>query len=254
MKIKGFIKNSFLDWDGKIAGIIFTGGCNFRCPFCHNKNLLIDIDNVADIDESFVLDYLAKHKKWIDGIVISGGEPTLQMDLLDFLKKLKSSNILVKLDTNGYNPEILKKIVDSNLADYVAMDIKTALDSKKYALATGFESDDLDDSTKLQSTKSLKDPKNFDLSKVERSINLLLDIGFDCEFRTTLCPAFVGIDELLNIADKLKNQKWAWQNFRHSENIVDEKMNEIEPYTIKQIDEFEKIVKAKFSELKIIRR
>ena len=168
--------------------------------------------------------------------MITGGEPTLQADLLDFMQKLKTfdKSFLIKLDTNGYNPEVLEKAIDLKLVDYVAMDIKTALNQKRYSQAVGLE--------------------NFDFKNIERSLNLLLSVKVSCEFRTTLCPSFVVLEDLLNIAEKLKDKKtvcWAWQNFRHSENILDEKMNLVVPYTVKKIDEFEKVVKGKFGDMEI---
>jgi pyruvate formate lyase activating enzyme len=234
MKIKGFIKNSFLDWDGKISSIIFTGGCNFKCPFCYNKDLVLDVDKMDDVSEDFIFEYLTKNRKWVDGVVISGGEPSLHSDLLDFISKIKAENFLIKLDTNGYNPDVLEKVLKLKLIDYVAMDIKTALNADRYSQAVGV--------------------KNIEIEKIKKSINLLFESNIDFEFRTTLCPSFVGLDDLLDIAKVVKNKKWAWQNFRHSGNLLDERMNQVAPYIIKQIDDFETVVKSKIENINLIRR
>ena len=234
MKIKGIIENSFLDWDGKIATILFTGGCNFKCPFCHNSELVLEFNNMVDIPLEHILDYINQNKKWIDGIVITGGEPLLQTDLIDFLKIINSKNLLVKLDTNGYMPEHLKKIIEAKLIDYIAMDIKTAFNEKKYSKAAG---------TKIK------------IDNIIKSTNLLLKNKVPYEFRTTLVKNFVDLEDLINIAEKIhEDSKWAWQNFRHSEELIDKELNKIQPYTNNELDEFENIIKQNFGVRKIIRR
>lgn len=241
MDIKGFIKNSFLDWDGKIASMIFTGGCNFLCPFCHNKNLVLNSDLDEKLDKNEIFEYLIENSKWIDGIVISGGEPTIHKDLIPFIKEIKAKNFLVKLDTNGYNPDVLEILLKDKLIDYVAMDIKTALIDEKYKKATGLE-----------------DKKFFDIKKILKSIELiayekLKNKNFDFEFRTTICPVFVNNDDLINIADFIKdlNSKWYWQNFRKLGDLLDDSLLLIKPYTIGQLEDFRKNILNKFPKLNI---
>ncbi|HZJ73928.1 MAG TPA: anaerobic ribonucleoside-triphosphate reductase activating protein, partial [Perlabentimonas sp.] len=129
MRIGGFVKQSFIDWEGKITSVIFTKGCNFRCGFCHNPSLVLPklIEQTPDIEVAAITEHLRKRKQWLDGVVITGGEPTLHNDLSTFIKTIKELGYPVKLDTNGSNPTLLKKLIADNSVDYVAMDIKTTL-------------------------------------------------------------------------------------------------------------------------------
>ena len=122
--IKGFIETSFLDWRGHLSSVIFTGGCNFRCPFCHNSDLVLQHDRVPDIPDAQIFAHLMKFRKWIDRVVITGGEPTLQRGLPLFAKRLKEKGFKVKLDTNGSHPGVVKDLVAAGLIDYIAMDMK----------------------------------------------------------------------------------------------------------------------------------
>lgn len=234
MNIKGIIKNSFLDWDGKISTIVFTGDCNFRCPFCHNRNLVLFPDDFPIINENVLFDYLIRNKKWIDGVVITGGEPTLNLDLIDFIKKIKELGFLVKLDTNGFKPDIIKNIINLKIIDYIAMDIKTSLIDYRYSKATGI--------------------KNIDIENIIKSINFISNSNIDFEFRTTLCPSFVDLDDLKNIATLLQNKKWIWQNFRNSSNVLDPNIQNVNPYTSKELDLFEHEIKKNLRSFKVLRR
>ena len=124
MNIRGLQKTTLLDYPGHVASTIFTAGCNFRCPFCHNGELVLDPGSLEPISEEEVLAHLNKRKTVLDGVCISGGEPTLDPDLISFLAKVRETGLSIKLDTNGYRPEILRKVIDEGLVDYVAMDIK----------------------------------------------------------------------------------------------------------------------------------
>ena len=163
MKIGGFVKNSFVDYPGNIACVVFVTGCNMRCWYCHNSHLF-DSDHKT-ISELEIFDFLSSHKGFLDGVVVSGGEPTLQPDLVEFVEKVKKLGFLVKLDTNGTNPEVIKTLLDKKLVDYIAMDIKAPLE--KY--------------------ENITKVKN-DLSKIKESINLIMSCGVDYEFRTTFSP------------------------------------------------------------------
>lgn len=127
MRIGGFTKQSFIDWEGKTTAVIFTKGCNFRCEYCHNPELVYPklMEQSEDILETEIFDFLSTRKNWLDGVVITGGEPTLQKDLKELIVKIKKMDFAVKLDTNGFFSKILKELLKSNLIDYVAMDIKT---------------------------------------------------------------------------------------------------------------------------------
>lgn len=164
MNIQGFQKTTLLDYPGHVAATIFFGGCNFCCPFCHNGDLVLSPDSPASFSPEKVLVYLEKRKKILDGVCITGGEPTLQKDLASFLYCIKHLGLAVKLDTNGYRPEVLKELCRQGLVDYVAMDIKGS--PEKYAAVCGL--------------------KQMDFSRIEASVSFLLEGSVDYEFRTTV--------------------------------------------------------------------
>lgn len=178
MKIAGYQANSFVDFKDNIAAVVFVGGCNMRCWYCHNEGIL---DTEEFLDEDEILAKIKNNVGFLDGVVISGGEPTLQTDLIPFIKKLKSMKLLVKLDTNGKRPDVLKKIFEEGLLDYVAMDIKAPLDD--YYKATP--------STK-ESAKVLQE-----------SIELIRASGVKYEFRTTVIPQ-LSLEDIEKIAQTLK--------------------------------------------------
>ena len=163
MKIAGLQKMTLLDFPGKVACTVFLDGCNFRCPFCHNSGLLEGRAEAAMTEETFFA-FLEKRKGILEGVCVTGGEPTLQKSLPDFLKKIKDLGYAVKLDTNGYRPEVLRNLVEQGLVDYVAMDIKNGPDH--YSTTTGV---------------------NIDLEKIEESIKFLASEKINYEFRTTIC-------------------------------------------------------------------
>ena len=182
MRIQKFIKNSFIDYPSHIATVVFTIGCNWKCWYCLNSPL-INTNSYAECDEQEVLDFLANRVGLIDGVVICGGEPTLQPDLINFIRKVKNLGYDVKLDTNGTNPIILKKLVDDALVDYVAMDIKAPF--VKYDEITGVKTE---------------------IDKVRQSIDILMNSKIDYEFRTTVTPDF-SKDDILQIAQSIKGAK-----------------------------------------------
>lgn len=220
MRISGFQKLTLLDFPDKISCIIFTGGCNFRCSYCQNS-VLISNDCYAPIEEEEIFNYLKKRKKIIDGVVISGGEPTIQKDLYDFILKIKEMGFSVKLDTNGSNPAIIKKLIEDNLLDYIAMDIKNIF--SEYEAVT-------------------KNKINID--KIKESINIIRNSNIDHEFRTTIIKNVHSIDNILEICSYFdKNEKVFMQNFEQSENVVDK---ELISFTIEELIEINKIIKEKY--------
>ena len=130
MKIIGFIKTSLLDWDGKVVASIYLPGCNFHCHFCHNRDAVLHPETFQEVQWDEIAEFISSNREFLDGVVVTGGEPTLQSDLPDLLRKLKDLGTMVKLDTNGSNPAMLQDIIDAGLVDYVAMDIKAPLNSK----------------------------------------------------------------------------------------------------------------------------
>ncbi len=178
MNIAGFIPISFVDWDGYVSSVVFTRGCNFRCPYCQN-HVLISFDGES-MPQEVVIDEISKRKPFIDGVVITGGEPTLWSDLPDFCAFIKEKGLKVKLDTNGYMPDMLLKLIRKGLIDYVAMDIKAPL--YKYSILCGVE--------------------DIDVSRIVRSIEILKQmVGKDYfEFRTTFAWPLLNVNDLVEIA------------------------------------------------------
>lgn len=196
--IRAFIETSLIDWDGKITSVLFFDRCNFRCPFCQNWRLLTNPGKypLYTIDE--ILKKISGKKNWIDGIVLTGGEPLLFFDeIIGIAKKIKKNNLPVKIDTNGSFPEELLSLVKSGLIDYVAMDIKAPLD-QTYFIAIG------------------KNPKtNPDLiEKIRKTIRILLESKLDYEFRTTCVPGLIDEIAIRKIGEEIKGaKKWALQRF-----------------------------------------
>jgi len=183
-KFVGMEKLSLVDYEGKLACTLFTNGCNFKCPFCHNSTLVVK-DNYSYIEDEEILLYLEKRKKHLDAVVITGGEPTLMNELIDKIKKIKQLGYLIKLDTNGSNPEIVKQLVENNLVDYIAMDIKNSFD--KYPLTTAINTINLD--------------------KIKQSINYIMNCNIDYEFRTTLVKEFHTEEDIIKIAHMINGSK-----------------------------------------------
>lgn len=163
MNIGGFVKNSFVDYPGLISSVIFTNGCNYNCWYCHNKSLINSGVNQVDFNE--IINFLETRKGLIDAVVFSGGEATLQNDLEEKIIQIKNMEFRIKLDTNGTNPRVLKNLLDKNLLDYVAMDVKTSIDNYE----------------QIVQSSSL-------IENVLESIKILIDSKIDYEFRTTLSP------------------------------------------------------------------
>jgi len=189
--IGGVQWTTLIDYPGKIAATLFTVGCNFRCPFCHNPEL-VDSDRLAPtLDEDEVLDRLRERVGFIDGVVISGGEPTIQSSFPSFVERVKRLGLLVKLDTNGSHPDVLGQLLAAHAIDYVAMDVKAPPDDYEH-LTGGF----------------------CDLDAIERAIDLIVERAPDYEFRTTVAPP-LGREDVLRIADRLSGaRRYVLQAFR----------------------------------------
>lgn len=200
MRIKGIQKLSLVDFPSKMSSILFTGGCNFRCPFCHNSRLVLHPEVQEDLDIDEIFSFLEKRKNMLDGVVVTGGEATLQSDLVEFLEKIKNLGYLVKLDTNGYKPDVLESVISQKCADYIAMDIKNSLDS--YAMTSGIE--------------------DFDKEKIIQSASVLMSSGIDYEFRTTVVAELHGKENFEKIGLWLKGARiYFLQSFVPSENTIE---------------------------------
>ena len=222
MEIKGFIDLSFVDWDGKLSCVIFLPNCNFRCPFCHNTTLVLHPEGGETISFERVEHYLKKQRGWIDGVCITGGEPTLHRDLPDLCSKLKEMGFLVKVDTNGTNPLMMKELMDGGLIDYIAMDIKAPLTVEKYSRAAGINAEKL-------------------LGKVKETIRILLESKMDYEFRSTVVPTLHEEEDIKEICDGVKGcKKYVLQKFDVSlgKTTIDPDFSKLRPFTDEKMKTF----------------
>lgn len=203
MIIKGLQKTTLLDFPGKVACTVFTGGCNFRCPFCHNASLVTHIDTEKTISKEEIFSYLSRRKGILDGVGITGGEPLLQKDLADFCRKIHEMGLLVKLDTNGSFPERLRLLMEEGLIDYVAMDIKNCKEA--YAETCG-----------------LKDMSQ-ELKKIEESIRLIMSSGIPYEFRTTVVRELHSKERIEALAKEISGaERFFLQTFTDSGDLIGE--------------------------------
>ena len=231
MEIKGLVKTSLIEWPGKISAVIFVSGCNFRCPFCHNSHL-VDAKKIAklpSLSEKQIIIDLKKRRKWIEGVVITGGEPSLQADLPEFLGKLKKLGFETMIETNGGRPELVQKLVTCKPAilDFLSLDFKAPLD-RHYAKTVGL--------------------KNFDPKIWIKSLQAILNSGIPFELRTTIVPGIHDKKTLVKMARQLKKiigrrkVTWFWQNFQ-PKNCLDPKFNKLKPYDKMEMEKFLKAVK-----------
>ncbi|MDY0096930.1 MAG: anaerobic ribonucleoside-triphosphate reductase activating protein [Candidatus Dojkabacteria bacterium] len=220
MTITGFQKSTLLDYPGKVAALIFTYGCNLRCAYCHNPELVIQPCIPSSIlKEEYILEYLKQRKDLLDAVVITGGEPTIQKDLIPFMQKIKDIGYLLKLDTNGTDSKIVKKILDLGIVDYWAMDIK--YEKELYI-------------QKLE--------KNINYEEIEESINLLKKYAKDYEFRTTFVKGIHTIDSAKGIGELIDGSKRYYiQNFRPGKTI-DPTLNNQNSFTTKELEKFKKVI------------
>lgn len=199
MIIYGLQKLSLLDYPGKTACTVFTGGCNFRCPYCHNASLVVGLNEVEPIDYDEFFAFLNKRKNILDGVCITGGEPLLQPDIEDFIQEIKLLGYSVKLDTNGSFPDKLKHLIDEKLIDYVAMDIKNS--PEKYSVTAG-----------------ISEPV---FSKINKSVELLLSNAVDYEFRTTVVKELHSKEDFVSVGEWIKGAKrYFIQSFIDSGDIL----------------------------------
>lgn len=223
MEFVGIDKFSILDYEDKIAVVLFAPKCNFRCPFCHNGLTILDNDNYLSFDD--ILSFLKERKGMVDAVVISGGEPTLLPDLIDKIKQIKQLGYLIKLDTNGTNPDMIKTLHQEGLFDYVAMDIKNS--PSLYPLTAGV--------------------KHVDLSKINESIQYLMRSGIDYEFRTTLVKEFHNNESIKEMGEFIKGAKKLYlQKFVEREGCIKKGLHEINE---DQANEFKNILEQFVNEV-----
>jgi pyruvate formate lyase activating enzyme len=221
--IKGFIETSLIEWEGMLVSILFLPGCNYRCSYCHSPHLVYASEDMETIPTKVVMESLRRRKGWMDGVVVSGGEPTLQKGLKELLRRLKALGLKVKLDTNGSNPDVLEELLKERLLDCIAMDVKAPLREEEYSRATG---------------------RPCDVEALKRSIRLILQSGIEHEFRTTVCPGLLAEEGVGEIArDLLGTKRYVLQSFRPN-NCLDPNMLGVEPYPEETLRKFKEIARG----------
>jgi len=214
----GWQKESLIEWPGKISTVLFCGGCNFRCPFCHNPDLISFSPQLPSIEEEEVLDYCLANKDLLDGLALTGGEPLLapKEDLKSFIKKVKKMGLLIAIETNGSNPDMITFLLKDGLIDYLAMDIKAPLEAKKYSEASGIK---------------------INLSNIKKSIKIIIGSGVDYEFRTTVVPDILSEEDILKISNQIKGaSQYYLQQFR-SENVFNPRLKGMKSYPQEWFDQ-----------------
>ena len=221
MEIGGLQKVTLIDYPGRIAATVFLCGCNFKCPWCYSSELVLPekIKKQPKISEREFFKYLKDRKKLLDGLVLCGGEPTINKKLPSFIKKIKKMGFLIKLDTNGSDPKILKKLIDEKLIDYVAMDLKGP--KERYSEFSG---------------------RKVDVKKIQKSIDILKENKVDYEFRSTIVPSLHTKEDVIEMAKWIRGAKrYYLQNFR-PEKTIDPKFEKIKNYSQEYLLEIQKAI------------
>lgn len=205
MRIAGLTKQSFIDWDGKLSAVVFTRGCNFRCGYCHNPSLVLPglFRSDDEISELELFSYLSSRNHWLDGVVITGGEPTLHLDLKDFIQKIKRLGLAVKLDTNGTNPQLLQELIQEKLLDFVAMDVKSVLIQSEYEKVT-----------MIHNTSLYKN--------VKESIRILKKGVVPCQFRTTIIPDIHSAEICHELNEHFSLYRYQTQSLRKETQLLED--------------------------------
>lgn len=216
MRIGGWIKFSLIDYPAKVAAVLFTQGCNFRCPYCHNPELVPTDGAPGSIPQEEVFKYLESRKGYIEGVVVTGGEPTIQKDLPLFLEKIKSLGFCVKLDTNGSNPLMLRELIEKRLISYIAMDVKASWSN--YSRAAGIQAP---------------------IEHIQQSIDLILHSGLTYQFRTTLAKPIHSIGDLEEISKAIRGaDNYIIQEFVSERKILEPGICEGHQFTDAEIISF----------------
>lgn len=217
MQIHGLNKTTLLDYPQHVAATVFIGGCNFRCPFCHNKDLVLHADTCPIINEDEVLNFLKKRFGILTGVCVTGGEPTLRKDLPDFLRKIKDIGYCIKLDTNGTNPHMLRLLFEQNLIDTIAMDIKTCLSDYPRLIGTHIDKD-----------------------IIAASASFLMNSGIDYEFRTTVVKELHTKEAFVEIGKWLHGcKRYFLQSYTENENVIHPGFHS---YTKEELEAFQSVL------------
>ncbi len=235
MKFAGLLKQSLVDYPGKIAAVLFTRGCNLRCPYCHNGHLLVKpgrTDN-KDLELTSLLDFLQERAGFLDGVVITGGEPSLNPGLSDACQAVKELGLLVKLDTNGTRYEVLKGLIVHNLLDYVAMDLKAPLEYKDYLEVCGRLSRE-------------------DFLNIRNSVQLLRTAPIEVEFRTTVVPRYHKVADLIKMARAVQGARlFTLQQF-NPRNALEAELRDTRPYTARELQDMMEAIRPYVERVRII--
>ncbi len=228
MIIAGLQKTTLIDYPGKIACVVFLAGCNFRCPWCYSSELVLPLKIVSQprFSEKEFFDFLRQRQGLLEGVVVCGGEPTINKDLPQFIEKIKNLGFSVKLDTNGSNPRMLKDLADTKLIDYVAMDIKSSSSNQIYENILG---------------------EGVKMENIKESVEFLKNGNLDFEFRTTVVPGIHKKEEFLEIAKWIggENVKYYLQNFR-AEKTIDPEFEKVKPFSKEFLEEIAKEISPYF--------
>ncbi len=225
--IKGWVRTTLIDYSGQVASTVFVGGCCLRCPMCHNADLVLRPHSLPDIPSDTVLEYLEQRTGKITGLVVSGGEPCLSPGLFNFLQQVRTLGVNIKLDTSGYLPDVLEKILRQKLVDAIAMDVKAP--PAKYARLAGLA--------------------QIDLERINASIELIRNSGLSYEFRTTVVNDWITLEDIAEIADWLQGaQRYVLQQFR-PQGCLDASFNQKSPYPMQILIEMQAIASHKIEEV-----
>lgn len=220
-EIKGFLETSFVDWSGKLCSVIFFPRCNFRCPYCHNHPLVFHPEQYPSIPLEDILARLHSFRDWIDGVCLTGGEPTLHVDLPFLIREIKRHGFLIKLDTNGSNPQMLDNLIEAREIDFVSMDVKAPLDPFSYRRSAGL---------------------SIDLNLILKSIEILKKGKVEYQFRMTVVPGLHREEDIKNLGDQLRaGRRFILQNF-NPENPLDPSLENTVPYDPMLLKEMEEEV------------
>lgn len=228
--IKGFTPTSLIDWPGKIAAVIFFPGCNFRCHYCYNPEFIKNPETIKDIDEKAIFDYLEKKKKWLDGVVFLGGEPTAHKNFYRALKKIKNLGLEIALHTNGTTPKILNNIIEEGLIEYIAMDIKAPLDEYEKVVNVKVDKNAISESVEIIQGSNPK---------------------IDYEFRTTVVPGLIDKDDIKKIGEWLSGSKRYYIQQFKSGKTLDPKFKNKKPYRIPELLNLKKVAEPYFKKVEV---
>jgi len=221
IEIKGFLETSLSDWPGKLCSVLFLPTCNFRCPYCHNHPLVLHPEQYATVPLEDILARLHSLRDWIDGVCLTGGEPCLHADLPVLVREIKRHRFLIKLDTNGSNPQGLENLIEAGEVDFVSMDVKAPLDPFHYSRSTGLP---------------------VKLKPILESIEILKRGKVDYQFRMTVVPGLHREEDIQTLGDQLRaGPRFILQNF-NPENPLDPSLKNIAPYDPKVLKKIEKEV------------